>query len=122
MKKIVTASAFALLMGMGSAFAQTTPTTPSTPGGTAQPKMQMTQAQCESLWSKINPSSAASVSQSQAQAYTTSFTQVDTNSDGQLSSAEFLKGCQAGMFMDSATTGSGTGSTGSSTTNPAVKK
>ena len=119
MKKIISASAFALLMGMGSAFAQTTPTTP---GATAQPKMQMTQAQCESMWSKMNPSGAASVSQSQAQAYTTSFSQVDTNSDGQLSSAEFLKGCQAGMFMDSATTGSGTGSSGSSTTSPAMKK
>ena len=115
MKNMIVASGFALLMGMGSAFAHTTPSTPSTPGATAQPKMQMTQAQCESLWTKVNPSGAANVSQTQAQPYVTSFAQVDTNSDGQLSSAEFLKGCQGGMVMDSATTGSGTGTTGSGT-------
>ena len=118
MKKIIVASGFALAMGLSSAFAQTTPSTPSP---SAQPKMQMTQAQCDSLWTKMNPSGASSVSQSQAQAYTTSFSQVDTNSDSQLSRDEFQKGCQGGMFSDTATTGSGTGTTGSSTTGGAKK-
>ena len=113
MKSTIVASGLALVLGMATAIAQTTPPSSSTTPG-AQPKMQMTQAQCESLWTKMNPSGGANVSQSAATPYVTTFSQVDTNSDGQLSSAEFMSGCQKGLVMDSATTGSGTGSTGGS--------
>lgn len=108
MKTMIAASGLSLLLGMSAALAQTTAPTTTPPSGS----MQMSQAQCDSMWSKMNASGGASVSEAQAKSYTTSFSQVDTNKDGQLSQTEFNMGCQKGMFMDSATTGSGTGTTG----------
>ena len=97
----------ALLIGIGSASAQT--------GGAADPKAgstQMTSAQCESLWSKVDSSHTGLVTSAQAQPYITVFKKADSNSDGKLSSSEFTAACQAGMAKDSASTGAATGSSG----------
>jgi hypothetical protein len=56
------------------------------------------------------------VPQAQAQPYMTDFKQADANSDGQISSSEFMSACQRGMVRDTAATGGGTGTGGAGTT------
>ena len=110
MKKLCTASMAALLtIGGGYAFAQTST------GGT-----QMSRADCQAIWGKADASGKGSLSATQAQSYVTDFKSVDANADGKLSSAEFLNGCQKGLVSDSASSGAGSGSSGSS--NPATPK
>ncbi|MGE0699986.1 MAG: hypothetical protein AB7O57_12895 [Hyphomicrobiaceae bacterium] len=109
MKAILTASAM-LLLGVTAAAAQTTGSK-STTGG-----QQMTQAECQSTWGKADASKAGSLTQTQAQAYVTSFSDADINKDGKLSSTEFLTACQQGKVHSTATTGAGSGTTG--TTSP----
>jgi hypothetical protein len=76
--------------------------------------IKLTQAQCTSLWSKIDSSRSGSVTQAAARPYVTDFKAIDSNSDGKLSRAEFMAGCNKGLVHDSASTGSGTGTMGSS--------
>lgn len=98
-----------LLLG-GAVQAQTT--TAPKPGTSA---MKMTQAECQSLWNRVDASKGGSITQTQAQPYVTDFKALDTNNDGKLSQAEFQSGCDKGEVHSSATTGSGSG-TGTSTT------
>lgn len=109
MRKTIMATGLALVLGSGAALAQTS-TSPSAPGSSGG--MQMTQAQCDSLWNRIDTGQSGSVTQSQAQNYVTSFSTADANSDGRLSKAEFTNACQRGQVRDTASTGSGTGTTG----------
>jgi hypothetical protein len=120
LKSILTAGAIVFL-GVATANAQTTGTKGTTGTTGAQ---QMTQAECQSIWSKADASTTGSLTQSQAQAYVSNFDSADTNNDDKLSSAEFLAACQKGMVKDTATTGTGSGTTGStgSSSSPAVKK
>jgi hypothetical protein len=115
MMKSILATGAALLLSTGLALAQTTTTPPgsttTTPGASGQ---QMSQAQCESVWSKAATGGATSLTQDQARAYVTNFQQADTNSDSRMSREEFMSACQRGQVHDSATTGGGTG-TGSTT-------
>jgi hypothetical protein len=108
--KLVAATAIALLIGIGSAAAQTG----GAPGGkgTAAPK-QVSQAECQQIWSKLDSSKSGMASQAQATPYVTDFKAADANSDGRLSQAEFQNACQTGLVHDSATTGAGSGSSGS---------
>ena len=107
MMKSILATGAALLFSTGLALAQTS----TTPGAAGQ---QMSQAQCESVWSKAATGGATSLTQDQARAYVTNFQQADTNSDSRMSREEFMSACQRGQVHDSATTGGGTG-TGSTT-------
>jgi len=100
-----------LFFGIATATAQTTGTT----GGSTNATQKMTQAECQSVWSKADASSAGSLTQGQAQSYLSNFSSADTNKDSKLSSAEFLAACQQGMVKDTATTGAGSGASGSST-------
>jgi hypothetical protein len=77
--------------------------------------MKMAQAECESMWNRADSARSGSLSQSQAQSYVTNFSAVDTNSDGNLSRAEFLAGCDKGLVQSSASTGTGSGSAGTGT-------
>lgn len=113
MKTTLLATGFALSVGIGAALAQTTPS-PST-SGSATGAMQMTQAQCDSLWNKVDASNSGNVTQAQAQSYVADFKSADANNDGKLSSTEFRNACARGIVKDTATTGSGSGTSGSST-------
>src|SRR5262245_44738811 len=74
---------------------------------------KMSKAECQSLWNSANAQGSGSLSSSDAQSYVTNFAKVDTNSDGKLSSGEFLSGCQHGLVHGSASSGAGEGTSGS---------
>jgi hypothetical protein len=81
--------------------------------------MRMSRADCTAAWTKLNPSKAASVSESQAQGVVTDFKAADANHDGKLTQAEFTAACDKGLVTASAGTGSGgRGMTGSEPTTP----
>lgn len=82
----------------GSAFAQTT--SPS---------------DCTALWKQADASATGSLTQTQAQPYVTDFSSVDTDKDGKITNAEFMKGCSAGHVRKTAASGS-SGSTGTGST------
>jgi hypothetical protein len=100
------ASAIALAVAASApSFAQGTTGQQSGASGT----MKMTQAECESMWNRADSARSGSLSQTQAQSHVTNFSAVDTDSDGNLSRAEFLAGCDKGLVQSSASTGGGTG-------------
>jgi hypothetical protein len=101
MKKLIITAAASVALLAGPAFAQTT-----SPKAGA---MKLSQAQCDAIWNKLNPSQGGSVSQTAARSYVTDFSSVDTNRDKQLSKAEFQAGCNAGKVHDTAATGAGSG-------------
>lgn len=114
MTKLLATMASALVLALGasaSSFAQGTTGQQSGTSGA----MKMTQAECESLWNRADSARSGSLSQTQAQTYVNNFSAVDTNSDNNLSRAEFLAGCDKGLVQSSAATGAGTG-TGSGST------
>ncbi|MEZ5818611.1 MAG: hypothetical protein R3D44_16155 [Hyphomicrobiaceae bacterium] len=111
MLKSVLMSGAILLLGVATAAAQTAGTTGS--AGSKAGGQQMTQAECQAIWSKADASSAGSLTETQAQPYVTNFKSADTNGDKKLSSAEFLAACQHGMAKSTATTGAGSGTSGS---------
>lgn len=107
--KLITTGAAILfgLAGAGAAFAQT-----STAPGTmkdAAPAQKMSQAECQSMFSKADTGQSGSLTSAQAQPYVTSMSSVDTNADGKLSQAEFMQACNAGAIKGSASTGAATG-------------
>ncbi len=99
---VTTASAIVIAMA-ASAFARGT--TAQQSGGT----MKMTQAECASMWNRADSARAGSLSQVQAQSHVTNFSAVDSNSDGNVSQAEFLAACDKGLVHSSASLGSGAG-------------
>lgn len=103
--KLTLAAAASMLIA-GAALAQTS----GTPSG--QSGQQMSQAECQSIWSKADAQSAGSLTQTQAQSYVTDFKSADANNDGRLSSTEFQSACQRGLVRSSAATGTGTGGSG----------
>jgi len=88
---------------------------------TTAPKgaMKITQAECQSLWNRLDASKSGSVAQAAAQSHVTDFKAVDANNDGKLSQAEFQAGCDKGLVQSGASTGTGTGTSG---TDSAPKK
>lgn len=112
MKKLCTAGIAALLVtSSGFAVAQ------QAPGA----NVKLSKAECQGIWGRADSAGSGSLSNAQAQGYVTNFTAVDANADGKLSSAEFLSGCQKGLAHDSASSGAGEGTSGSSATPPANK-
>lgn len=105
LKAFTTGSAIvaAVVLG-GLAYAQTTPA--PGPGGSA---MKLSQAECQSLWNKLDSAKSGSVSATQTRPHITDFKAVDTNNDGKLSQTEFQAGCDRGQVHGSATTGPGSG-------------
>lgn len=114
LKAFTTASAIVAAVALGGlAYAQTTPA-PKQGGGATK----LSQAECQSLWNKLDSAKSGSVSAAQARPHITDFKAVDSNNDGKLSQTEFQTGCDRGQVHGSATTGPGTGAPGS----PAPKK
>jgi len=109
MTRFIVASGIAVLLGIGSALAQA-------PGANKSPEpggvMRMSEAECQAVWSHADASHAGSLTQAQAQPYISDFKAADTNNDGKLTSSEFLAACSKGLVHSSATTGSGSGTTG----------
>lgn len=110
MKKLAAAAACTVIMAAvsGPALAQTQTAPP------VEPEMKLSQAECQALWTKADASQSGRLSSAQAQPYVTDFTAVDADGDMQITSSEFLQGCQKGFVSDSASTGAGSGSSGSS--------
>jgi hypothetical protein len=106
-KSVSAAVAISAVFAM-PALAQTT----TAPKGGA---MKLTQAQCQDVWNRLDAAKAGSVTQAAAQPYVADFKSVDANNDGKLSQSEFQAGCAKGAVHDSASTGSGSGMTGSGT-------
>ncbi len=96
------AAAFTMVSAYGVA-AQT--------GGTTSGQ-KMSQAECQTMWNTADSSKSGSLTQTQAQTYVTDFKVADTNNDGRLSSTEFLAACQQGHVRGSASSGTGSGTTG----------
>src|SRR5262245_59969564 len=92
----------------GFAHAQTTPAPKEGPAA-----IKMTQAECQSLWSRLDTAKSGSITEAQARPYVTDFKAVDANNDGKLSQSEFQAGCVKGQVHGSATTGPGSGTSGS---------
>ena len=112
MRMVASLAATAVLAIAVPALAQTT-TAPKS-GAT-----KMSHADCTAAWTKLDPSKAASVSQSQAQGVVTDFKAADANKDGKLTQAEFMAACDKGLVTASAASGSGgRGMTGSESTSP----
>ena len=107
MKKLITVAAASVVLLAAPAWAQTS----SQKSGS----MKLSQAECTAIWNKLDPSKSGSVSQTAARSYVTDFGSVDTNSDQKLSQTEFQAGCNAGKVHDTASTGAGSGTTGSGT-------
>lgn len=105
MKVLCTASVAALLVSGGLAFAQA--------DADAGAELKLSQEQCGSIWSRADTAGSGSLSDAQASEYVSDFSAVDTNSDGELSAAEFMAGCEQGLIRDSASTGAGDGASGS---------
>jgi EF hand len=93
----------AVVLG-GLAYAQTTPA--PKPGGGA---MKLSQAECLSLWNRLDTAKSGSITAAQARPHVTDFKAVDANNDGKLSETEFRTGCERGQVHASATTGPGSG-------------
>lgn len=87
----------------------------STGAALAQEKMRLSEAQCESAWNKANPDNKAKISESQARAYISDVSAVNKDGDGTVERSEFMRACDMGLVKSSATTGEGSGSSGSGT-------
>jgi len=74
--------------------------------------VKLSQAQCLSLWKKVNASGAPTIDASQAQGYVTNFTAADPDNDGTLTQTEFQTACAKGMVQDSSSAGAASGSEG----------
>jgi hypothetical protein len=93
------ATALLGLVIAGPAFSQTT----NQPSGGAPPT-QLSDAQCEVVWARINVAKAPAISQGQAEGALTSsnFNAADTDHDGTVSHAEFVVACNKGLVNDTA--------------------
>jgi hypothetical protein len=79
---------------------------------------KLSSAECQTIWGRANPSNSPELSLAEVQTYVSHFDKVDLNKDGKLSSAEFMSGCKNGNVHDSAASGAGEGSSGSSAKRP----
>lgn len=109
MRRLETAALAVIALSTASviAIAQTSPG--ANPSGSSS--MQLSSAECQSVWNKVNPGAKPSVSGSDVQAYVTDLKKVDTNGDNMISSQEFTSACQQGFVKQAS---AGTGSTGAS--------
>jgi hypothetical protein len=101
--------ALAGLVMVGPAFSQT---------ATSPPPANLSEAQCEVVWARINVAKAGSVTPSQAEGTVSDFKSADTNNDGVVSHAEFLVACNKGMVSDTASGSRALGPPASSTPEP----
>lgn len=105
MKKLCAASIAALLATAGAPLAVET---------ALAANAKLSKAECTTIWGRADSAGSGSLTSAQAQAYVSDFGKADANADGKLTSTEFMSGCQKGLVHDSASSGAGEGSSGSS--------
>ncbi len=77
----------------------------------AQAANKVSQAECQSIWNRLDSAKSGSLAEAQAKSSVTDFKAVDTNKDGKLSQAEFNAGCDKGLVQSMAITGPSKGTT-----------
>lgn len=100
MKKLCATSIVALLTSIGAVF----------PVQTAAAKLS--KAECGAIWDRAGGVGGGSLTPAEVQPYVNSFSKVDANADGQLSSGEFMSACSKGLIHESASTGASEGTSG----------
>ena len=81
----------AILLGLGPALAV------DEPSG-RPPQAVLSDADCQNVWREASQDSQ-NLSQAQAKDYVKDFKKVDSDKDGQISNAEFKKGCEMGWVQ-----------------------
>ena len=107
---LLTSAGFALA-GPGSG----DPTTPADPSS-GRPAAVLDDAKCANVWS-LTQRQGDTLSEGEAAPFIVNFKQVDANSDGKISEAEFKDGCKKGLVQEA----SAAGQQPSGQTSPAAK-
>lgn len=84
-------------------------------GAYAVEGQKLSQAECDSLWLKANPTNAEKLSASAAQAYIADVKAVNPDGDNTIEKDEFANACAQGLIKSSAATGASAGTTGKAT-------
>ena len=58
---------------------------------------KLSQADCDAVWRKANPSSAATITETEAQQYVSDVAAANPDMDGTLDKMEFTKACEGGL-------------------------
>ena len=58
---------------------------------------KLSQADCDAVWRKANPSSAATITETEAQQYVSDVAAANPDKDGTLDKMEFTKACEGGL-------------------------
>jgi hypothetical protein len=93
MKVILLAGAFAASTAFGAYAAGT----------------QLSQAECDTLWSQANPAGAPAITESQAKHYVTDFKAANPDGDGSLDQNEFSAACKNGLVTGASSSGAASG-------------
>ena len=112
---LVLASAGPALAGPGSG----EPRQPADPSS-GRPAAVLDDAKCADIWSATQREGDA-LSQGQAAPYIVNFGQVDANSDGKITEAEFKDGCKQGLVQEAAAAQQPSGKTVPQSTDPVQK-
>lgn len=95
---LLTSAGFALA-GPGSG----DPTTPANPSS-GRPAAILDDAKCANVWS-LTQRQGDTLSEGEAAPFIVNFKQVDANSDGKISEAEFKDGCKKGLVQEASAGG-----------------
>ena len=71
----------------------------------ASSEAKVSQSECDALWKQANPSGAATLTESQAQAYVSDFKAANLDGDGTLDQTEFSTACHQGLVKSGAAGG-----------------
>jgi len=111
--KLVTATALAVLMSAGYAFAGGGAPVPATPKGgdaSGRPGAVLDGAKCQTVWS-LTERQGDVLSEDKAAPFIVNFQMVDTDANGKISQDEFKQGCKNGWVQE-ASAGGTQGATG----------
>jgi EF hand domain-containing protein len=119
--RLVTATALAVLMSAGYAFAgggAPVPAQPKGDGASGRPAAVLDDAKCQSVWS-LTERQGDVLSEDKAAPFIVNFQMVDTDGNGKITQAEFQQGCKHGWVQEASASGA-QGATGKGT--PEVPK
>ena len=119
--KLVTATALAVLMSAGYAFAGGGAPVPPTPAGgesSGRPGAVLDDAKCQTVWG-LTERQGDVLSEDKAAPFIVNFKMVDSDGNGKISQAEFQQGCKNGLVQE-ASAGAAQGATGKS--NPEIPR
>jgi len=111
--RLVTATALAVLMSTGYAFAGGGAPVPAAPAGgeaSGRPSAVLDDAKCQTVWS-LTERQGDVLSEDKAAPFIVNFKMVDSDGNGKISQAEFQQGCKNGLVQE-ASAGGTQGATG----------